>query len=96
VDQGQVPESLLIEHDDGFVIDLRDDVLLLQKCSMNSLRDSPFFCKMLTKSKSTPSCAQVTQKLLMNCQHMSDHERIDLIGSPIIHVLIDDDRQIDK
>jgi hypothetical protein len=30
-DQGQVPESLLEEHDDGFIIDFRDDVPLVAK-----------------------------------------------------------------
>jgi hypothetical protein len=44
----------------------------------------------------SPSHLQVAQKLLMNCRHRSDHERIDLVGSPISQVLDDDERQIDK
>jgi hypothetical protein len=40
--------------------------LLLQKHWMNSQMDSPFFWMMLARSQSTPGCAHVVQKLLVN------------------------------
>jgi hypothetical protein len=59
---------------------------------MNSWRGSPFFGTMLVRSQSTLGCAHVAQKLLMNYRHRSDHEWIDPVGSPMSHVLADDDR----
>jgi hypothetical protein len=49
---------------------------------------------MLVRSHSTPGRSQVAQKLLMYYQHMSDHEQTDLVGSPMSHILVDDDKQI--
>jgi hypothetical protein len=39
--------------------------LLLQKRWINSRRDSPFFCTMLSRSQSTPGHVHMSQKLLI-------------------------------
>jgi hypothetical protein len=65
-------------------------------CWINSRRDSPFFYTMLVKSQSTPGRAHVAWKLLINYRHKSDHERTDPTGSPMSHVLVDDDGQMGK
>jgi hypothetical protein len=71
--------------------------LLLQKRWINSQRGSPFFSMMLARSHSTLGHAHMAQKLLMNYWHRSDHDQIDPVGSPMSHVLDDDDdRQIGK
>jgi hypothetical protein len=57
-----------------------------------SKRDSPFFYLMLAKSQSNLGCSQVAQRLLTNCQHKSDHERTDPMGSPMSDVLAGDER----
>jgi hypothetical protein len=52
---------------------------------------------MLARSHSTLGPVHMAQKLLMNYWHRSDHDQIDPVGSPMSHVLDDDDgRQIGK
>jgi hypothetical protein len=46
--------SLLEEHDDGLVVDLRGDAPFVAETMDESRRDSPFFYMMLPKSQSTP------------------------------------------
>jgi hypothetical protein len=50
----------------------------------------------VTLEVSHPGRSQVAQKLWTNCRHRSNHERINPVGSPVSHVLADDDKQIDK
>jgi hypothetical protein len=94
--QGWISKSLLDEHDDGLIVDLQDDVPFVAEMMDESKRDSPFFYLMLAKSQSTLGCSQVVQRLLINCQHKSDHERTDPMGSPMSEVLAGDERQIDR
>jgi hypothetical protein len=70
--------------------------LLLQKHWMNSQRDSFSFCTMLAICHLTLSHSQVALMLLMNYRQRFNHDRIDLVGSPMREVLADDDRQIDR
>jgi hypothetical protein len=89
-------ESLIEEHDDGFVVDLQNDVSLIAE-ALNKLPEGlSLFCTMLVRSQSTLGHTHVAQKLLMNCWHMSDHECTNPMGSPKSHVLADDDKQIGK
>jgi hypothetical protein len=67
--------------------------LLLHKCWMNSQRDSPFFWMTLARSHSTPRCAHVARKLLVNNQHKWFQEQTEPAGSPRSQVLVDDDKQ---
>jgi hypothetical protein len=50
----------------------------------------------MARSQWTLGHEHVAWKLLMNCQHKSNQERIDPVGSPMSHALENDDRQIDK
>jgi hypothetical protein len=67
--------------------------LLLQKCWMNYWRDYPFFWIKLAMSQSTPGCAHVAWKLLVNSQHKWFHKQTDPAGSPRRQVLANDDKQ---
>jgi hypothetical protein len=67
--------------------------LLLHKCWMNTQRDSPFFWMTLARSHSTPRCAHVVRKLLVNNQHKWFQEQTEPAGSPRSQVLVDDDKQ---
>jgi hypothetical protein len=64
--------------------------LLLQKCWMNSQRDSPFFWTMLARSQSTLGRVHVVQKLLVNIWHRWDQECTEPEESPRSHILADD------
>jgi hypothetical protein len=66
-DQGQIPEAFLKIMMIGLLSTSRMAFLLLQKCWMNSQRESPSFWTMLPMSHLTPGRSQVALKLLMNC-----------------------------
>jgi hypothetical protein len=66
--------------------------LLSQNHWMNSRRNSPFFWMMLARSQSTPECALVVQKLLVNSQCKWFQECTEPTGSPRSQVLVDDDK----
>jgi hypothetical protein len=51
---------------------------------------------MLATSQSTSGHVHVAQKLLINCRHKSDHEQNNLAGSPMSHVLANDDKLMGK
>jgi hypothetical protein len=51
---------------------------------------------MMARSHSTLGCSQVVLKLLMNYLKRSDNDRTDPLGSPMSHVLADDERKIGR
>jgi hypothetical protein len=70
------------EHDDGLVINLRDNILFVAETLDELPEGLSHLLHDVGQVQMTPGHSQVARKLLMNYRHRSDHERTDPVGSP--------------